>query len=481
MKIPEKGMKKEEIMKVLESYKGRDLDWRSGKVLGYIYAPGEKANEVIKEAYTMYLTENGLDPLTYPSILRLENELVGMIADLLRGDGNVVGNFTAGGTESIMMAVLSARNRARALRPEIKEPEMILPFTAHAAFYKAAHYLSVKPVTVPVKDESFLADVGAMRKAINKNTILLVGSAPGYAHGVVDPIEEIGRLALEKNLLFHVDACVGGIHLSYMRKLGMNVPDFDFTVPGVTSISTDLHKYGYAAKNASLILYKNKDIRQYQIFACSRWPGYTVVNPVASSSKTGGPFAAAWAVIHYFGDEGYKKIVKEVMDATDMVVDGIKKIDCLKINGKPDMCMFSFYSTSSKVNVYRLADEMKIRGGWYLQPQFGRGNSKSNLHISFSHLNVPQAEALLKDLRDTVEYLLGEKAGPATADLAGMINNMDMKPDEQSFVSLLEAAGISADSLPERMESINKILEALPYDLSEYILITFLNNLMKPA
>lgn len=478
MKIPEKGMKREEIMQTLASYKSGDLDWKTGKVFGFVYVPSEDTRQVINEAYTMYLIENGLDPTSYPSILRLENELVGMISDLLRGDGNVVGNFTSGGTESIMMTVLTARNRARALQPEIKEPEMILPFTAHAAFYKAAHYLDVKPVTVPVKDDSFVADVDAMRAAINKNTILLVGSAPSYAHGVVDPIEEIGKLAIEKNLLFHVDGCVGGIHLSFMRKLGMKVPNFDFSVPGVTSLSTDLHKYGYAAKNASLILYRSKDIRRYQIFACSRWPGYTVVNPTASSSKTGGPMAAAWAVLHYLGEEGYKKIVKEVMDATKLVVDGINNIEGLKINGSPDMCMFSFHTTTDKLNVYRIADEMKIRGGWYLQPQFARGNSKSNIHISFTYITVPQAEALLKDLKETVESLLNEKPAPA-ADLSGLVKNLDSNLNEETLTSLLEMAGITKDAVPERMESINMILEALPYDLSEFILSVFFNNISR--
>ncbi len=317
-----------------------------------------------------------------------------------------------------------------------------------------------------------------MRAAINKNTILLVGSAPSYAHGVVDPIKEIGKLAIEKNLLFHVDGCVGGIHLSFMRKLGMKVPDFDFSVPGVTSLSTDLHKYGYAAKNASLILYKSKDIRRYQIFACSRWPGYTVVNPTASSSKTGGPMAAAWAVLHYLGEDGYKGIVKEVMDATTLVVDGINSIEGLKINGSPDMCMFSFHSTTEKLNVYRLADEMKIRGGWYLQPQFARGNSKSNIHISFTYITVPQAEALLKDLKETVESLMKEKPAPV-ADLSGLVKNLDSNLDETTLTSLLEMAGITKEAVPERMESINMILEALPYDLSEFILSVYFNNISR--
>lgn len=481
MKIPDKGLKKEEILKTLRSYKNNDMDWKTGKVMGYIYDAGEEVRNIINDAYTMYLTENALDPLTYPSLLRLENEVVGMLANLLQGDENIVGNFTSGGTESIMMAVLSARNRARALKPHIKEPEIVFPMTAHAAFYKAAHYLGVKAIPVAVKDETFLADIDAMRKSINENTILIVGSAPGYAHGVVDPIEEIGKLALENNLLFHVDGCVGGIHLSYMRKLGMQIPRFDFSVPSVTSLSVDLHKYGYSAKNASMILYKSKDIRRYQIFACSRWPGYTVVNATAGSSKTGGPMAAAWAVLNFLGNEGYMKIVKDVMQATKLMIEGINNIEGLKVNGSPDMCMFSFHSTIDKLNVYRIADDMKFKKGWYIQPQFARGNSESNLHISFTYTTIHRAEEMLNDLKEIVAEILNEKTSSPPSDFSQAMQNVDFKLDEETFNNLLEMAGISKESLPTRMEDINKILEVLPYDLCEYILISYVNNIMKPG
>lgn len=479
MKIPETGLSKEQILETLQSYKAGDLDWRSGKTFGFIYYSNSEADDVLKQAYSLYLTENGLDPLSFPSLLRMENEVVGMMRDLLRGDEKTQGNFTSGGTESIMMAVLSARNRARAKQPHIKEPEMILPFTAHAAFYKACHYLGVKPVTTPVHDDTFLADVGAMRAAITENTILLAGSAPGYAHGVIDPIEEIGKLALEKDLLFHVDGCVGGIHLSYMRKLGMPLPDFDLSVPGVTSLSVDFHKYGYSAKNASMILYKSKELRRFQIFACARWPGYSVVNPTAGSSKTGGPLAAAWAILRFMGDEGYKKIVSEVQGATELLIDGVSKIDGLAVNGKPDMCMFSFRSEDPRINVYRLADEMKLRGGWYLQPQFTRENSKSNLHVSMTYINVPAAQAMLDDLSAVVETLRNEPPKPAGMDFAALAKNIDLNMDEAMFMNMLQMIGVTPDSPPSRMEDVNTILESLPSELQEFILITYLNNIEK--
>ena len=479
IQIPQKGKAKEEIYKTLESYKGDDLDWKSGRVMGYVYDPGEKAKEVINQAYTMYLSENALDPLTYPSLLRLENEVVAMTAGLLNSPPEVVGNFTSGGTESLMLAVKTARDFARATKPHIKEPEMVLPITAHASLFKAAHYLGVKPVVTQVHDDSFKADVSAMRNAVTDNTILLVGSAPGYTHGVVDPIGEIAALALEKDLLCHVDACVGGIHLSYMRKLGFEVPDFDLNVPGVTSLTTDLHKYGYAAKGASIVLYKNKELRRYQIWACSRWTGYTIINPAVTSSKTGGPMAAAWAVMNHLGDEGYLEIVREVMAATQKLIDGISRIDGVRILGKPDMCMFALASDSDKINVYRLAEEMKLKG-WYLQPQFARENSPANLHISMNRSTVPQAEAFLETFAETIAEMKQQEPDDDTSALYAELDSLSLNYDEATFFKLAEMVGVTADQLPERMEKINKLLEVLPYDVSEFMLVEFLNNLMVP-
>ncbi|CAB1062618.1 Pyridoxal-dependent decarboxylase [Olavius sp. associated proteobacterium Delta 1] len=477
MKIPQKGMSKEEILKTLKNYKGHDLDWKSGRVFGYIYDPGEKVHDVINDAYTLYLAENGLDPLSFPSLLRLENEVVSMTANLLDCDHEVVGNFSSGGTESLILAVKTSRDYARATRPQIKEPEMVLPITAHASLFKAAHYLGLKPVVTPVHDNTFLADVAAMRDAITDNTILLVCSAPGYAHGVVDPITEIAALAKENGLLCHVDACVGGIHLTYMRRLGYDVPDFNLNVPGVTSLSVDLHKYGYAAKGASIVLYKNKELRKFQIWACSRWTGYTVINPAVTSSKSGGPMAAAWAVLKYIGDDGYMKIVADVMQATQNLIEGIAHIDGLKVLGQPSMCMFALASTNEKINVYRLADKMKVKG-WYLQPQFARENSPSNLHVSMNRSTAPRAKSFLKAFEETVAEMKREEVDQETRDLQAELKKLALNFDEETFFKLAEMAGVTGVEPPENMEKINMLLEALPYDVSEFMLTEYLNNMM---
>jgi glutamate/tyrosine decarboxylase-like PLP-dependent enzyme len=262
-----------------------------------------------------------------------------------------------------------------------------------------------------------------------------------------------------------------------MRKAGFAVPRFDFSVSGVTSISADLHKYGYAAKGASVVLYKNKELRKHQIFACSRWTGYTVINPAITSSKTGGPMAAAWAVMNYIGDAGYMKIVREVMAATQLVIEGINRIDGVQVLGRPDMCMFSFASTSDRVSVYRLADELKKKN-WYVQPQFKRANSPANLHITMNRSTVNRARAFVNDLEETVAELQREEVSVEAENLLTEIEKLSLNFDEKTFFQLAAMAGLTGSDLPERMEKINRIMEVLPYDISEWLLIEYLNNLM---
>ena len=474
MNIPQQGLSKEEILNTLQAFKARDMDWKAGKVWCYVYNPGEDPAEVTREAYFAYLNENGLDPSVFPSLLKVETDVVRAVINLLRGNSNAVGHLTSGGTESIMLAVKTARDKARAEHPEITQPEMVLPKTAHAAFHKAAHYLCVKPVVVDIDPRTFKVRAEDMRAAITPNTILLVASAPSYSQGVIDPIADIGNLAQEKNLLFHVDACVGGLHLSFMRKLGYDIPDFDFTVPGVTSISTDLHKYGYAAKGCSAILYRSKDIRKYQIFASTDTTGYTLINPTMLSSKTGGPMAGAWAILNFLGEEGYKKIVQEVQAATKRLIDGINSIKGLQVLGEPVMSMFSF--KSDVINVYQLADEMNKRG-WYIQGQFSTPLTPRNLHISVNHGTVHNVEALLKDLRECVEIVRGTMPINSEA-IREMVGAALQSPDPAAaFGQLAASAGLTGTELPSEMAFINEVLDALPDELCNVFLVNYFNDL----
>jgi sphinganine-1-phosphate aldolase len=476
-RIPAHGWSREQVLGALEGMKAHDMPWRDGRTWAYVYDPGPAAEEVIKAAFSMYLTENALDPTVFPSTLALENELVAMAAAHLRGDAEVVGSFTSGGTESILLAVKAARDRARALRPEIREPELVLPATAHAAFQKACHYLDVRPVLVPVDPKSFRADVGAMRDAIGPNTIQLVGSAVSYAHGVVDPIEALGELALERDLLLHVDACMGGFLLPYFRRLGAPVPRFELDVPGVTSISMDLHKYAFAAKGASVLLHRSPELRRYQMYACSNWTGYTVINPTVQSTKSGGPLAAAWAVLHFLGDDGYLEIARQVLDATRRIADWIDASPDLRLLGRPEMNLVAF--TSDTVSVFHVADEMKARG-WYVQPQLGYGDSPENLHLSINPASVRWVDALLADLAGCLEQARSLPSGALAERIREAFGALDpdsLTPD--AVRGLLGMAGVAGTSLPGRMAEINEVLNALPVALRERLLIEYLNELYR--
>ena len=396
MILPEQALTPDQIDQALTQFKENDLSWRDGRVLAYVYDAGPEAEQVVKNAFTSFLSENALDPTTFPSTMEMERQIARITADLLQGNEEVVGNVTTGGTESIMLAVKTARDWARAKRPSVKEPEMILSRTAHAAFHKAAHYLGVKLVIVPFNEETFQTDVAAMRAAISPNTILLVASAPNYSHGVIDPVVEIAALAQEHSILCHVDACIGGFQLAFMRQIGCDVPSFDFSVPGVTSISADLHKYGYAAKGASVLLHRSRELRRYQIYANLSTTAYAIINPTVLSTKSGGPLAAGWAILHYFGQEGYREIVRRVMDATGKLIAGINAQPDLYVLGQPDMCIFAVESAT--INVFQLADVMKRRG-WLLQPQFSKTAAlRPNIHITVNQSTVAHVDAFLEDL-----------------------------------------------------------------------------------
>jgi glutamate/tyrosine decarboxylase-like PLP-dependent enzyme len=329
-------------------------------------------------------------------------------------------------------------------------------------------------VLVPVDPQSFRADPEAVGAAITPETVLLVGSAVSYAHGVVDPIGELGAIARERELPFHVDACIGGFLLPYFRRLGSPVPDFDLRVPGVTSISMDLHKYAFAAKGASTILYRSAALRRHQIYACASWSGYTVINPTVQSTKSAGPIAAAWAALHAIGDDGYLEIARMVRGATARIVEAIDAIQDLRVLGRPDMNLLAFASDGP--SVFHIADEMKERG-WYVQPQLAFGRSPENLHLSVNPASVHLVDALLADLRECAEKARALPSGALAARIRAAFG--ELRPEDlggDTFRGLLAMAGVG-DGLPPRMAEINEVLNALPPPLRERLLVEYLNGL----
>lgn len=470
------GLPRDEVLAQLAEMRRRerDLDWRSGKVLAYTFDAGPELEEVVKSAYSMYLTENLLDPTAFPSLRRMEGEVVRAVADLLRGDEAVVGNYTAGGTESILLAVKTARDWARANRPEIRSPKMILPRTAHCAFHKAAWYLGVEAVFAPFDPRTFRADVAAIERLIDADTILLVGSAPEFAFGVVDPIAEIAALAKDRGILCHVDGCMGGLMLSVMRRAGRSdLPDFDFSVPGVTSISVDLHKYGYAAKGASTVLYRNKDLRRHQIFASAKATSYALVNNGVLSSRSGGPVAAAWAAMKFLGEEGYRAIHEEVVEATRRAIAATDAIPELRVLGRPDMCLFAF--ASDALNVFQVADAMHRRG-WHLQPQFSTEGSPSNVHVTMDLAAARIVDRFAEDLRGAVEEVRREpKIDPAV--VRAQVAKLLAAAGDAGIAQLAASGGLSGTALPENMAMVNTIMDAMPDEIVERLLGDFMNDL----
>jgi glutamate/tyrosine decarboxylase-like PLP-dependent enzyme len=473
MKLPSKGLDKDAIMARLEAFAAHDLPWREGNTFAYVYDPGREAEDVMKAAFLRFMSENTLDPTVYPSLARIESEILAIAARHLGGDEHVVGNFTSGGTESVMLSVKTARDMARKERG-ITAPELVLPVTAHACFHKACAYFDIKPVLVPVNGPDWRVDPAAMQRAITPNTIMLVASAPGYAHGVVDPISAIGMIAQAHKLLFHVDACVGGWMLPYFRKAGASTPDFDFSVPGVTQISMDFHKFAYAAKGASIILYRNKNIRQHQIFTGASWTGYSVINPTLLSTRGGGSLAACWAILHFLGDEGYTQFARNMIEATNRVVARLKTMPGIDVMGAPDFCLVAF--SSDAFNIFPIADLMKQRG-WYVQPQLGFMGSKPNMHLTIDQGKLAKIDRFLDDLEGCVLQARQLPPPDIPAPLLEMLANMELKdftPDV--FAGIMQAAGTS-DGLPAESAPINAMLNAMKPEVAGALMSAYFNEL----
>lgn len=478
------GMSETELFERLESYRASDLDTKGGRTWAYVYDPGRAdIDRVAKRALVEFYDENALDPTVFPSLLRLENEVVGLARDHLRGDDSVVGNFTTGGTESIMMAVKVARDRARELRPELDRPTMVLPVTAHAAFHKAAHYFGVDAVTVPVDTTTWKADVDAMAAACDDRTVLLVGSAVSYAHGVIDPIPQLGQLAMDRDVLLHVDGCIGGFVLPYLRRLGRPVTEFDFAVPGVTSISMDFHKYAYCPKGASVVLYRDAALRRHQLYAKAAWTGYTVINTTIQSTKSGGALAATWAALNYVGDDGYLDIARRTIDAVDAIRRGIDTLPDLDVMGDPESNLIAL--TSDTVNVFDVVDEMRTHR-WYVQPQLGFAGSRENIHLSVGGASLDLVPELLADLASACDRARSSPTAPPDDELISLLQSIDpatLGADE--FDLLLAGAGIGGDAgaapeVPERTAGINAILNVCPPELAERVLIEYFNRIYVP-
>lgn len=404
MQLPERGLGKDEVVDALRDMQGGDARWRDGRTFGMVFDGGPSVHEVAEAVAPLFLHDNALNPGAFPSIARIQSEVVGMCASLFHGDDGAAGFLTSGGTESILMAVKAARERGLAERG-VREPEMVVARSAHAAFHKGGHYFGVKVHNMPVRDD-WRADVEAMAACVNANTVLVVGSAPQYPQGVIDDIPALAEVAATVGASMHVDACMGGFVLPFMEQLGEPVAPWDFRVDGVITISADLHKLGYAPKGVSVIVHRTKELRRYQTFMFDDWLGGFYGSPAMQGSRPALPMACAWAVMRHLGLEGYQRLTRSTVDAARRIADGVRTIDGLTVLGEPDAHILAITSTDAAIDVFALGDALLAKGGWF----HDRQSPPDALHATVSAGNVPVVDEYLSDLADCVDQVRGHRA-----------------------------------------------------------------------
>ena len=454
-------MTPDEVLAELTALQVGDLPTHGGATMAYVYDSGlAPLDDLAAAAQAAFQWTNALDPTAFPSVARIENDLVGAALALLGGRPGAVGTLTSGGTESCLLAVLAAREAWRAKGGDGR-PRLLLPVTAHAAFRKAAHLFDLEVVDVPVDPVTCRADVGEMDDLLDEQTALVVVSAPSYPHGVLDPVGEVAALAAAAGVPCHVDACIGGWILPFLD----DVPEpFDLAVPGVTSLSVDLHKYGYAPKGVSVLLSANPELRQAHWFSTSGWPGYPVVNPTLAGTRPAGAMAAAWAVHRLLGTDGYRELATRAHEAT---------LVALAADG-PD-----------GVDVLNLADEMTARG-WLLQPQppFAQagGDLPATLHLTVTGATAGRVPDLLADLAAGARSAAALPRPVADPDLVAAAATIDPASLTVAEVdALLEVAGVGGGRLPERMAPVHALVAALPRPVAERLLAGVLGQVYRPS
>ena len=427
-RLPEAGLERGAILDEMGALRDIEDDrWVDGFVSGAVYHGDQGHIDFLNRVYALNSQSNPLHADIWPSTTKFEAEIVSMTAHMLGADvasdeasDEVGGTVTSGGTESILLAMKAYRDWARE-RKGIRRPEIIVPVTAHAAFEKASQYFKIKLVQIPV-DEAFRADVKAARRALNRNTIAIVGSAPAFPHGTIDPIEELSALARQRGVGFHTDACLGGFVLPWAERLGYPVPQFDFRLPGVTSMSADTHKYGYAAKGTSVVLYRDADLRRSQYFATPDWPGGLYLSPTFAGSRPGALSAACWAAMVSMGEGGYMDAAKKILETGAAIRGGIDAIPELRVLGDP-LWVIAFASDS--LNIYRVLDFMTSRrwslNGLHRPPAV-------HIAVTLRHTEPGVAERFIEDLQAAVTHV---KANPqeqgGMAPVYGMASSMPLR------------------------------------------------------
>ncbi|SBT48013.1 pyridoxal phosphate-dependent decarboxylase family protein [Micromonospora auratinigra] len=481
--LPARGVPAPQVLDEVRALRAGDRPTHGGRLFAYVYDPGVAGlDELAQAAYAQSAHVNGLDPTAFPSLLAMENGLVGAAARLLGGGPgstapDVVGSVTSGGTESLMLAVKAARDA----RPDLAEPRIVVPTSGHAAFAKAAHYLRVVLDPVPVDPVTLRPAPAEVAAAIRPETVLVAASAPSYAHGVVDPVAEIAAAAAAAGVRCHVDACFGGWTLPWLRRLGAPVPPFDFTVDGVTSISVDLHKYAYAPKGVSVLLHGSAALRAPQYFAYADWPGYTMVNPVIASTRSGGPIAAAWATLRHLGEDGYLRLAATTRDAVAGLADAVRAVDGLRLLAEPAATVVCFTADDPGLDLFVLVDELTARG-WHTQPQLSYAGLPASVHLTVTASVAPRVAEFAPALAAAVAA--ARAAGPVELPPELRALAAGLTPDAltpELVAGLAAGLGLGATGVPDRMAVVNTLLDAAPPAVRERLLAEFVGLLQRPT
>ncbi|MDE0434000.1 MAG: aspartate aminotransferase family protein [Bryobacterales bacterium] len=406
-KMPTGGLSSAEIQGALSEARKNGADWKKGRLWGMVYYAGDDVLRIAMDAYAMFFSENMVVPEAFPGLARLETEVIDMAAQLLGGGEAARGVMTSGGTESNFLAIKAAREWAREQGSIKGAPEIVAARSAHPTFNKAAHFLGLTVKRVPLGPD-YRADVPAMERALTPNTIMLVGSAPGYPHGKIDPIVELGKLAQTRNLWLHVDACVGGFLAPFVKKLGNPLPEFDLTVPGVCSLSADLHKHGYTGKGASMVLFRDESRFQYSAHDFDDWPRGRYLTRTFTGTRSGGPVACAWAVLNFLGEEGYLRLARDTLRAQDLLIEGINSIHGLEICGEPELGIITF--GSHQLDMFAVADGLDDLG-WVTN----RCTEPPGIHLLLTPNHLSFVSEYLSDLATAVaDVREGKRTGKTT-------------------------------------------------------------------
>ena len=443
--LPDNGRDPQSILDELGRYGASDPAYKDGRLWSLVYYLDEDYSSFLGQAYQSFSAANGLNPGAFKSLKRMESEIISITARLLHGTPEVCGVVTSGGTESCLLAVKTYRDMARAARG-VRKPEMVLPATAHVAWFKASEYFNVRVRLLPL-DANLHADVGQLDGLINRNTVMVLGSAPEYPHGSIDPIEAMGAIAQRRGVPLHVDACVGGFILPFMEMNGVSLPLWDYRVPGVTSISADLHKYGYAAKGASTITYRSMDILRHQMFLHTEWPGGVFASPALLGTRPGGAYAAAWAALQYFGKSGYCELAARTTLAFEQLRAGITALPELCVLGDPTGPLLAFGARNKAVNMFAVGDQMEQRG-WHIN----RLQNPDGLHAMITARHLEVVDDYLRDLRDAVAMVVADPAlaEQGSAATYGMVAHVPLRGMVRKqvlgiFSSMYRAGGSATD------------------------------------